>query len=127
MEVSGGDSVNWINHQYSKARKVSLPAGLHPLPLGGRRIGAYLEDDCRHAIAHIRRRPGKTPLRFDVGDENKRMGISTAIVERFAAYYIRHDLGLSKKLYLVRRKGKGFPTYVDTATSSRRPFLIAYP
>jgi len=128
MEVGGDNAVGWVNSVYYKQRKVHLGSEeLQGLPLKGRRIGEYLEDDCRHAIAHIRRRPGKTALRLDVGDENRRIAASTGVVKRFAEHYIRERLGLKKKVYLVRRRGRGFPTYVDQAIEHRRYSVLAYP
>lgn len=57
------DAVGWTN----KVMRTQ-PRALHrvreylqQLPLKGRRLGEYLQEDCRHAIAHIRRKPGRTP------------------------------------------------------------------
>lgn len=114
IHVGENDPVGWINRVYYKQSKVHVRAEeRRQLPLGGRRLGEYLQEDCRHAIAHIRRYPGRRFLRFDAGDENRRLAVSTRVVERFAKHYIRESLSLKKKLYLVRRGGRGFPTYVD--------------
>jgi hypothetical protein len=86
------------------------------LPLAGRSISEYLEDDCRHAIAHIRRRPGKKRLDLDSWDEHLRFAISVEVVEALAEAYIRHGLGMSENLTLVRPRSGGFPRFADRAT-----------
>jgi hypothetical protein len=127
MEVGGDDPVTWINRVYYKQSKVHVrQEDLRKLPLRGRRLGEYLQEDCRHAIAHIRRKPGGTPLQFDVGDENLRLAISSRVVEQFAEHYIRAVLALSKRLHLVRSRGRGFPRYVDQATMRSRYLVPAY-
>jgi len=128
MEIGNNDPVGWINKMYYRR-----PAGIHllnqdvsALPLGGRRLGEYLQDDCRHAIAHIRRRPGRRPLMFDVGAEDKRIVVSTRVVEEFARHYIKKVLGLGGMMYLVRMRGRGFPVFVDEAHLHGHHCVAAY-
>jgi hypothetical protein len=117
LEVQNGDAVGWVNRM--QARR---PQGLRlnaqdilALPLGRRRLGEYLQDDCRHAIAHIRRTPGRAALRFDNEDEVRRLAISTGIVRELARYYVRTQLDVTGTLHLVRPFTGGFPRYVDEA------------
>jgi hypothetical protein len=116
LEVGPGKPVNWINRAIARAK------GLHTarrhigeLNLGGRRLGDYLLDDCRHAIAHLKRKPGRTALRFDNLDETRRLGASAVILEDLAKEYIESTLGLSGHLSLVRPRRGGFPVYVDSS------------
>jgi hypothetical protein len=68
-----------------------------------------------HAIAHIRRTPGRAPLRFDDEEEAARFAISTRIVQELVRHYIRTELGVINRLYLVRTERNGFQKYVDEA------------
>jgi hypothetical protein len=97
------------------------------LPLSGRTIGDYLEDDCRHAIAHIKRWPGKKRLDLDSWDEHLRFAISVEVVEALSQTYIRHRLGMSEELTLVRPRSGGFPRFADRATLAKGRYEIAYP
>ena len=115
IEIQNRDAVGWINKmQARRPQRLYLDArDIQRLPLGRRRLGEYLQDDCRHAIAHIRRRPGLAPLRFDDEDEGRRLAISTRIVQELARHYIRTALGVGGTLHLVRPGSGGFPRYVD--------------
>lgn len=97
------------------------------LPLSGRALGEYLEDDCRHAVAHIRRRPGKKRLDLDSWDEHLRFAISVGVVRALSEAYIKHRLGMTESLTLVRPWSGGFPRFVDKATSARGRYTVAYP
>lgn len=117
LEVQNGDAVGWVNRmQARRPQGLRLNAqDIRALPIGRRRLGEYLQDDCRHAIAHIRRTPGRAALRFDNEDEVRRLAISTNIVKELAKYYVRTALGVSETLHLVRPFSGGFPRYVDAA------------
>lgn len=121
MEIRTGAAVPWINQTMQ-----SLPRGLADLPqklaqLGVRPadLGQYLLDDWRHAIAHIRRHPGRHALRFDDRVEAERLARAAEIVQRLARHYVVDELGVTERLYLMRRGKRGFPTFVDEATMSR--------
>jgi methylamine utilization protein MauJ len=117
MEINGGDPVRCVNKKYYKAKVVHIETHeLEGLGLQGKKLGEYLQDRCRDAIAHIRRHPGKVPLRFDDWKENRRMAISTRIAERFAKHYVRTELRLTKDLHLLRLGRRGLPVYTDPAT-----------
>lgn len=114
MEIGGNNPTSWINEiYYKKSSKLYIPKeNVGRLPLAGRRLGEYFLDDCRHAIAHIRRKAGKKALKFDDVEEVVRLAISVRVVKHFAAHYIQEVLGLNKKMHLVRKRGRGFPTFV---------------
>jgi hypothetical protein len=107
METAGTNITAWVNRAYRRHRdKLDLTdREISRLPLRSRSLGEYLNDDCRHAIAHIRRDPGKTSLKLDTAVDNERIALSSRIVQRFAAFYIRSVLGLQKRVYLVRKGG----------------------
>jgi hypothetical protein len=109
----GGNPKGWVNRTYRHRTVHISPDEFKYLGTGGGRIGEFFEDVCRHAIAHIRRHPGKTTLRFDDRRENVRMVVSARIAERFAEHYVRTELRLTKNLHLMRLGRRGFPTYVD--------------
>jgi len=127
LEVNGEDPVVWINDRYSHGQVHVSVDVINRLPLNGRSLGEYLKDDCRHAIAHIRRSsPARTSLRFDVLEENLRFALSADLVASFAKHYILHELGLRKKLFLVRVKGKRFPVYLDESDMRSQVARLAY-
>jgi hypothetical protein len=66
-------------------------------------------------------------LRFDDGLENRRLAISTRVIGRLAALYIERDLDLKELVYLARRRGRGFPKYVDQESYRREFYMSAYP
>ena len=125
LEVGGDNPVRWINKMYHKQSRVRVSQHERAiLDLKGRRLGESLQDDCRHAIAHIRRRAGKRALKFDVSEENRRNAVSTNVIERFAKLYVKDTLDLCQVVTLVRKGGRGFPTYVDK--TDRRGSILAY-
>jgi hypothetical protein len=128
LEAGGGKPEDFVEETLQKRRHLLklTNSELERLPFGGRTLGEYLHDDCRHAIAHIKRWPGRKELDLDNPDERMRLAVSTNVVEAFAETYIRHFLGLSKKLWLVRAKGRGFPRFVDEETLSQGDFRLAY-
>ncbi len=102
------------------------PAHLAELPLGSRSLGEYLSDDCRHAIAHIRRWPGKKVLDLDRRDERSRLVGSVRVIKTFAEYFVRERLGLKDYVYLVRLRRKGFPIFLDSQTIAECETWRAY-
>ena len=118
LEVRHKNPVEWVNKVVLKHHQdlVQVIQYLPELPLSGRKLGNYLLDDCRDAIAHIRRQPGRRPLKFDDDDESRRIWYSARVTKELARYYIRTHLIVNDRLYLVRPRKGGFPTYVDEAT-----------
>ena len=129
MEVLATDPQAFIeNVMRNHRRQVPIEdSWLSELPLAGRSIGDYLEDDCRHAVAHIKRRPGRRTLDLDSSDEHRRFTISVRVVEALAEAYITHHLRMSEKLSLVRPRSGGFPRFADKAERERRWYKLAYP
>ncbi len=128
LEVEGKDPVTWINESRRHGQIHVSEEIINRLPLNGRSLGEYLKDDCRHAIAHIRRSSSaRTSLRFDVLEENLRFALSTDLAASFARHYIIHELGLRKKLFLVRVKGKRFPVYLNESDLRGQVARLAYP
>ncbi len=124
LEIRHGDPVGWINkvvrkHAHDLIEVIRL---LPELSLGGGSLGNYLLDDCRHAIAHIRRKPGKRALKFDDEDESRRIWYSAKVTKELARFYIRTQLNVTQRLYLVRPRSGGFPIYLDEATIGRSSF-----
>jgi len=131
LETRGNDPVGFINKTFRKCRsQLRLDARyIAQLPLAGRPLGQYLLDDCRHAIAHIRRRPGKKNLDLDQPSERLRLTLSSRVIAAFARYYIREVLGLKNTLHLVQRKRGDIPVYADRkllADRSYRPVPPKY-
>jgi len=129
IEIGKNDAVGWINKAYQKKReKIRFSKyDLDRLPLKGKRIGNYLYDDCRNAIAHIfKRKPGKVKIKIDTPADNTRIIVSTRVIKEFARFYIKDKLQLQKKIWLVRKKGKGFPVFVNEDFIKSNPCVIAY-
>lgn len=128
MEIGGNDAIGWINKTYRKNRdKIILTKDYYDrLPLCGKNLGDYLYDDCRNAIAHIRRKPGKVNLKLDNPDDNLRIATSTHVLKEFARFYIVSKLQLQERLYLIKKNGKGFPVYVDKHYTNKHHCVIAY-
>jgi hypothetical protein len=129
LEVKGQKPEDVVDKTWRKHHtRVRLPkSDVDNLPLGGQTLGHYLLDDCRHAIAHIRRKPGRKTLDLDKPAERIRLTYSVWAIKAFAEYYIRESLGLSKHLYLCRQQRTDFPTFVDSQTMHRSQFSQAYP
>ena len=126
MEVRTGKAVPWINHTMANPpnRLGDLPELLGRLGVKPERLGDYLLDDWRHAIAHIRRRPGKHALKFDDRSEAQRLHGASEIVRKLARHYIIDELGLTESCYLVRRGERGFPAYLDNAAIRSGPHTL---
>src|SRR2546421_2917236 len=130
MEIGiGADAVGFVNRSWRRDRNQLRvqQSEIDALPLGGRTIGKYLLDDCRDAIAHIKRKPGRAKLDLDVREERGRLQISTWVVRAFAQHYIQSRLGLTDHVYLVRPRAGGVPRFVDTQTLRTARFKRGYP
>lgn len=69
-------------------------------------LAEYLWEECRSAIAHFRRHPGKRQIDLNTMDDTERITISARIMEDIASYYLRKSLGLSDRLFLCRHGNK---------------------
>jgi hypothetical protein len=130
LEVAAGGQrlQNFVDKELRRS-----PAGLRlhredleHLSLGGRSLGQYLLEDCRHAIAHFTRTPGKKGIDLDGTEDRRRLVHSVRVAKAFAEFYIREKLNLRKELYLVRKGASGFPFFVE-AENTNAPYTIAYP
>lgn len=128
IETKNSDPIGWVNKIYRKDRsrlRISEDE-ITALPLRGKTLGNYLYNDCRNAIAHIKRKPGEIKLKLDTLEDNMRISISTNIVKEFANYYIWKELELSKKMYLIKNSEHTFPTFVTQTYIKKIPSTIAY-
>jgi hypothetical protein len=130
LETGDNGPIEWVNNVVRKKKNYNRllvsKDEIKYLPLNGKSLGNYLYEDCRNAIAHIKRDPGKVKLKLDSLDDIKRITISTNIVMKFARFYIEDKLKLQKKLYLVRKKGDGFPVFVDEKIYKNNRYSLAY-
>ena len=114
------DAGAWVNDAY-KAKRVHVSAeDLKRLDPRGRSLGEYLYEDCRHAIAHLKRFPGLREVRFHDFQDLLRMKASARVAGDFAREYIESELGLTrhKRMTLVRKGSRGFPVYRKDGTFS---------
>jgi hypothetical protein len=86
---------------------------LAEIPLNGRTLGKYLSDDCRDAIAHLRRRQGSRSIDLDDPLDRRRLTHSARIVESFAELFISEQLRLNKAVFLRQQKRGSIPLYVE--------------
>ena len=106
LELKGGSkTIGWINKTINKnLNKVRIPHHYFAdLNIKSKKLGTYLHDDCRNAIAHINRYKDKTTLKFDSLSDIRRITISKNIIEKLAHYFILTELKLNKKFYLENK------------------------
>ena len=112
-----GGSTNWINkiwrNNQSELRN-SIKYDIGKISMGSKKIGEYLYHDCRTAISHLYTlRKGIKTIKIDSLDDNIRIIRGRRIIQGFAQFYIKNELNLQKRLYLVRKSKNGFPVYLD--------------
>jgi hypothetical protein len=112
---ANADPVGFINKTLIKLRpKLGLTKfELAELPLSDKKLGNYLLDNCRDAVAHIRRTPGEVTLDVDNREDRLRMAVSKQVIKAFAKLYIQEILQLKKTLHLKRFKSEDIPVFVD--------------
>ena len=128
LETKGSNPIQWVDEMidaHLSELGLSSENG-RDLPANGQSVGNYLNDDCRNAIAHIKRYPGKRELLLDSAADALRIARSTDLVRKLAEFYIRNNLSLTKRLHLVRTNGRGFPFYVDVDGPRTQSFKMAY-
>lgn len=128
LETGNDEAIGWVNKAFKKNRdKIRLLNGqINCLPLRGKKLGNYLYEDCRNAISHIRREPGRIKLKIDTLNDYARIVNSTFVIKEFARFYIHERLGLRKKMYLVRKSEKNFPIFVNDSTLKKHNYTFAY-
>ncbi len=115
LETGGTNAEGYVNKIYKKRpKKIRLVTkDIAKLSLQNCQLGEYFRDECRDAIAHIRRKPGKKKLLLDNTKERHKISTDTHIIRNIAEYYIENHLKLNKQLYLKRKGNNGFPTFVS--------------
>ncbi|NQU73299.1 MAG: hypothetical protein HQ547_01135 [Candidatus Omnitrophica bacterium] len=129
LEIAKTNPIGWVNKIYKKRHQNKFyieQRDLDILSIGTKSLGDYLNDDCRHAIAHIIRKPNKRRLRLDTLEDCTRIAVGTRVVEGFAKFYIKNKLQLNKNMYLVRKGSKGFPFYADENYMKKHYCTVAY-
>lgn len=128
LETRNTDAVGYVDKVYRKKRSELMLKDHHlsSLPLNGKTLGVYLQGDCRHAIAHIKRKPGKRKLDLDNLDERTRISSSVIVVKAFAEHYIKNSIGLNNSLYLVRKSRNTFPLFADENSIMKQGLSTAY-
>ena len=123
LDVAGTDARKWTNTVFSKRRDAlsRVNSDIQHLELNGGRLGDVLEEEFRHAIAHVRRTPGRRELVFDDVRDFLRVEAASRVVRALARLYICENLGVSRRRFLVRRSTRSYPTFVDeTQCQGRR-------
>jgi len=128
LEIGNGDAIGWVNRTYHKDRNKIRSSNdeFERLPLNGKSLGNYFYDDCRNAIAHIKRRVGKVGLKLDTPADRTRITLSTWVIKEFARFYIKDKLKLQKHMYLVRKYRPRFPVFISEKEWKRFQWPIAY-
>lgn len=112
-----GGPINWINKTWrSKQSKIkdSIKYDVEKISMGSKKIGEYLYQDCRTAIAHLYTlKKGIKSIKIDSLDDNIRFMRGRRIIQEFAQLYIKNELNLQKKLFLVRKSKNSFPVYLE--------------
>lgn len=130
MEIGENDPIGWINKVYYNVNHGKIRIQKYDydrIQNSGQKLGNYFKDDCRDAIAHIhKRKVGKTKVKIDNLNDNFRIMISTRVIKEFARFYIKDKLKVQKHMYLVRKKEKSFPMYVQEKHLIKHSYKKAY-
>ncbi len=128
LEIMGDKPEKLIERAYRRDRQRLMlhSDDLAALPLQGRSLSNYLRDDCRDAIAHINRKPGKRKLELDKVEERTRITVSTRVIRAFAEYQIVHGIGLKASLYLVRASPRSVPIFSEERFIDAHGYRLAY-
>ena len=74
----------------------------------------YLPNNRKTAISHLyTSTKAKESIKIDSLDDNIRIMRGRRIIQGFAQFYIKSELNLQKKLFLVRKSKNSFPVYLD--------------
>ena len=107
LEVARGNAVALVDAAVSSG---CVPQAAR-LPLGGKSLGAYLERDCRHAVAHISRPAGRPLLDVDNLGDRLRIAQSIGVARSLAEYHVRENLALQETAFLRTPNRGGVPAY----------------
>lgn len=126
---SGGTKADQFADACQKKRQKELHGvskDISSLAITGRGLGAFLQDEFRHAIAHVRRKPGSKRIELDDMRERENLAKAVKIVRCLAEIYIERHLGLTERLYLMREGRNGFPVYRDIGREDGWRWKLAY-
>lgn len=106
--------ISWVNDALeNKKHKIFLNNQISALEKKGADIGKYLDEECRDAIAHIRRdSPNRTHIDPNDGRDIVRISSSTYFLENLARLYIADELRLDNRQFLYKRKQRDIPEYL---------------
>ncbi len=112
-----GGPINWINKTWRNNQtelRNSIKYDFGKISMGSKKMGEFLYHDCRTAISHLYTlRKGIKKIKIDSLDDTIRIMRGRRIIQEFARFYIKNELNLQKRLYLVRKSKNGFPVYLD--------------
>jgi hypothetical protein len=127
----GAEPIGVANSLWRRSRDALLRhdhvGAIERLPLRGKSIGNYFDDDCRNAIGHITRPPGETTLDFDSQEDRKRMSLSARAVRAFAVLFIEERLNLTGELHLYRAKRGAIPEYFEAGSAESIDWQYVHP
>jgi hypothetical protein len=132
LEIGGGKASCFVEEalagQHGRLRfNVQELLGRLPL-IQGQSTGEYLFDNCRSAIAHLKRYPWKRALNLDELQDRARIAASAELVGEIARHYIRTVLGLSESLTLSRPRNGGLPVFASRTELQSGQFRpVEYP
>jgi len=115
---------NWIDEAMKNRRITTSRGYLSILQKRPEELGEYFYLSCRHAVAHIFR-PGARQLQIDNWDDRRRFHISANIMEKFARFYIETELGLKKKMHLIKGNTDDFPFYASEQELQGKTYELA--
>jgi len=120
-----GGPANWINKTWRNNQskiKDSIKYDVEKISMGSKKIGEYLYQDCRTAISHLYtlKREGVKNIKIDSLDDNIRFMRGRRIIQEFAQIFIKNELNLQNRLFLVRKGKNDFPVYLDEKYYNKR-------
>jgi hypothetical protein len=111
----------WIDAAVKHRRSRLILDGERELVASTPRIGYYLADSCRNAIAHIRRnKPLDPAIDPNSPSDHQRMAIAARLLEGLARVYVEEDLGMKETLSLYRFGARAVPEYLTYAEMCAR-------
>jgi len=106
--------INWVNDAIkNKKHRIYPNHHIDVLSKKGVDIGKHLDDECRDAIAHIRRDlPSKTHIDINSNKDYGRIAASAYFLEDLSRLYVAEELKLIKSQFLYQRKTRDIPEYL---------------
>jgi hypothetical protein len=122
LQTTDSNPVEYVDRTSGEIEDPDFERLIGMLPLNGKSLGEYLYEDCRHAIAHIKRDPSKDRLEInlDSAADAKRISVSVDIVKEFARKYIREELALHKYLYLANCPDVDLPVFMEESEMAEK-------